>query len=37
MGFLLLFTVEGGKISGVQVVELGPRGRRQPVGDHGAG
>jgi putative phosphoesterase len=28
---ILRFTVEGGKISGVQAIELGPRGRRQGV------
>ena len=34
---LLRFTVEGGKISGVQAVELGQRGRRQAVGNRRAG
>ncbi len=32
---LLRFTVEGGKISDVQAVELGPRGRRQTTGSSG--
>ena len=30
---LLRFTVEAGKISGVQAIELGPRGRRRAVDD----
>jgi hypothetical protein len=32
---LLRFTVEGGKISGVQAIELGPRGRRNATGKGG--
>src|ERR1019366_2150756 len=34
---LLRFTVEAGKISGVQAIELGPRGRRPAVGNRPAG
>jgi putative phosphoesterase len=34
---MLRFTVEAGKMSGVEAIELGPRGRRQSAGNRRAG